>query len=162
MQTQSIEHDKFLILSANLIHKALVEPSRTAAKRLYRDLFDGQAVPLATVAMEDSARARFTLALEYSEFRGRLNFGAFQASVKTLLANIARTIKEDRDIRVFNSQGDTGAMIFGITGVTVDREQPNVMVLAAQPGRDSEITTLQLMYLDPAQFTQQASASTAD
>lgn len=157
-QTQAIEQDKFLILAANLLHKALVEPSRTSAKRLFRELEKGSAVPLATIEMEDKSHARFTLALEYSEFCGRLNFGAFQASVKTLLSNIAKTVQEKGELRVFNAQEETGAMIFGITGVTIESEQPNVMVLAAQPGQDSEITTLQLMYLDPTQFTAQAQA----
>ena len=158
MQSQAIEQDRFLVLSANLLHKALVEPSRTASKRLFRELEKGEAVPLATVAMDDSGQARFSLALEHSEFRGRLNFGAFQASVKTLLGNIARTVEEKREVRVFSAQGDTGAMIFGVTGLTVEGDQPNVMVLAAAPSSDSAETALQLMYLDPAQFTQPESA----
>ncbi|MFK7976861.1 MAG: hypothetical protein AB8C02_12040 [Halioglobus sp.] len=156
--TQAIEQDKFLILAANLLHKALVEPSRTSSKRLYRELEKGQAVPLASVEMEDKSQARFTLALEHSEFCGRLNFGAFQASVKTLLSNIVKNVKEKQDLRVFNAQEETGAMIFGITGVTMEAEQANVMVLAAQPSPDAQMTTLQLMYLDPTQFTEAAQA----
>lgn len=156
--TQAIDQDKFLILAANLLHKALVEPSRTTAKRLYRELEKGQAVPLAAVEMEDKSQARFTLALEHSEFCGRLNFGAFQASVKTLLSNIVKNVKEKRELRVFNAQENTGAMIFGITGVTMESEQANVLVLAAQPAQDTQVTTLQLMYLDPKQFAAEAKA----
>lgn len=154
--TQAIEQDKFLILAANLLHKALVEPSRTTAKRLFRELEKGTAVPLAAVEMDDKSRARFTLALEHSEYCGRLNFGAFQASLKMLLSNIVKTINEKRELRVFNAQEESGAMIFGITGVTMESEQVNVMVLAAQPAQEAQVTTLQLMYLDPEQFTQEA------
>lgn len=157
--TQAIEQDKFLILAANLLHKALVEPSRTSAKRLYRELEKGTAVPLAAVEMEDKSQARFTLALEHSEFCGRLNFGAFQASVKTLLSNIVKTINEKRELRVFNAQSENGAMIFGVTGVTMESDQANVMVLAAQPAQETQVTTLQLMYLDPGQFAQETQPS---
>lgn len=158
MQSQEIGRDKFLIMSANMLHKALVEPSRADGKQVFKRLQKGEAVPLATVAFKGSGQARFTLALEHSEYRGRLNFGAFQSGVKTLLGNIARTIDSKQDARVFNAQGNSNAMIFGITGVTFEGNQPNVMVLAAVPSPQNDVTALQLMYLDPDQFTEDESA----
>lgn len=156
----SMEPQRFLLMAAHLIHRALVEPSRTECKQCYRALEDGKVTPLARVEMEDKSQAHFTLALEHSEFRGRLNFGAFSASVKLLLANIAKAIEEDKPLRIFGAQDGSaegaqgGAMIFGVTAVTVEDNTPNVMVLAADPS-DADQTRLQLMYLDPAQFVSQ-------
>ena len=158
MQSQEIGRDKFLIMSANLLHRALVEPSRADCKQLFKRLQKGEQVPLAAVEIKDAGHARFTLALENSEFRGTLNFSAFQSSLKALLGNIARTIEAKQDARVFNAQGDSGAMIFGITGVTFEGNQPNVLVLAAAPSPHSADTALQLMYLDPDQFTEDQTA----
>ncbi len=152
IQTQAIGQDKFLLMSANLLHRKLIEPSRTASKRVYRELAEGQPVLLANVEMEDKSQARFTLALEHSEYQGRLNFGAFRASVAALLNNIAAALKEEKELRTFNAQEGSGAMIFGITAVTLEGGKPNVMVLAANPGEQDETTKLQLMYLDPSQF----------
>lgn len=161
IQTQAIGQDKFLLMSANLLHRALIEPSRTACKRVYRELAEGQAVHLANVEMEDKSQARFTLALEHSEYLGRLNFGAFRASVAALLGNISKALKEEKELKTFNAQQDSGAMIFGITAVTLEGGKPNVMVLAAHPGEQDETTKLQLMYLDPSQFATEGGAAGA-
>ena len=43
-------------------------------------------------------------------------------------------------------------MIFGITAVTVEDEQPNVLVLGTKADEEQGSVMLRLMYLDPAQF----------
>ena len=42
------------------------------------------------------------------------------------------------------------------TGLTVEEQQPNVMVLASQTLDSDASVTLKLMYLDPSQFLEQA------
>jgi hypothetical protein len=162
IQTQAIAQDKFLMLSVNLLHKALVEPTRTETKTLYKALSEGKAVPLATVQMEDKSNARFSLALEHSEFRGKLNYGAFRGSVTTLINNISQALTEEKELKVFNAQQEGGAMIFGVTALTVEDGEPNVMVLAAEPGTENELTKLQLMYLDPQQFAAAADSGSEE
>ena len=157
IQNQSLPMDKFLLLAVNLLHGALMEPSRTRAKRVFKELHEGRAVALRTIEMEDKSRAQFGLALDHSEFRGRLNYGAFCASVESLVANIAGTLKEGREITVFNAREGRDSTIFGISGPTVEDDQPNVLVLAVEPGRDN-VTILRLMYLDPEQFKGQQQA----
>lgn len=161
IQTQSLSQEKFLTVSANLLHKALVEPSRTQAKKLFRVLEEGAAVPLAAIQMEDQSTVRFALSLDYSEFRGRLNFGGFKASLVVLINNISRALEEKRELTVFDSQQDDNTMVFGVTAATVEAGQPNVMVLAAGPGQQEEVTMLRLMYLDPSQFSNEASSAQA-
>jgi hypothetical protein len=153
IQSQSLSQEKFLLLSVNLLHKALVEPTRTEAKRIFRTLEEGSAVPLAAVQMEDKSTARFALSLDYSEFRGRLNFGGFRASLVALIDNISRALGEERKLSVFDSQQGDNTMVFGVTAATVEAGQTNVMVLAAGPGQSQEVTQLRLMYVDPAQFS---------
>ena len=153
IHSQSLSQEKFLLLSVNLLHKALVEPTRTEAKRVFRALEEGSAVPLAAVQMEDKSTARFALALDHSEFRGRLNFGGFRGSLVALIDNISRALGEKRKLTVFDSQKGDNTMVFGVTAATVEAGQTNVMVLAAGPGQSQEVTQLRLMYLDPAQFS---------
>jgi len=154
LQNQSIPRDKFLMMSVNLLHKAFIEASRTEAKKLYRIIADGALVKLTNVEMEDKSTLGIHLALDQSEYRGKLNYGAFRASIGTLIGNVGQTLKEEKEYPSFSAEGDTGSTIFGITAVTVEDEQPNVMVMSTDPqGRDASVT-LRLMYLDPAQFTE--------
>ena len=153
----SMPQAKFLHLSVNLLHRALLEPGRTEVKRLFRELVEGRDTPLARVEMEDGASASFNLALDHSEFRGRLNFGAFRTSLVTLLKNITDALGESKELKVFGAQQDSGAVIFGVTAVTVENGMPNVMVLSADSGSGATGTTLRLLYLDPGQFQRELS-----
>jgi len=153
-RTQPITQDKFLLIAVKLLHRALVEPARTTCKRGFRELCEGRRLPLSRVSMPDGSTARFVLVMDYSEFRGRLNFGAFRASLETLLNNLAAVLKAGGKVPLFNAE-HPDAMIFGITAVTVEDEQPNVMVLGTEPD-DGGTMVLKLMYLDPAQFREGA------
>ncbi|GAB5451987.1 MAG: hypothetical protein Hals2KO_23150 [Halioglobus sp.] len=155
----SLPHNQFLLVAGNLLHRALLEPTRAEAKQRFRGLQDGRSLALQTVQMEDGSHARFGVALDYSEFRGRLNFGAFRASVQTLVGNISDALKEEREVKTFTADGNDAAMIFGITGVTLEAQQANVMVLGIEPDSAGQATLLKLMYLDPQQFLPQESAS---
>lgn len=151
---QSIPRDRFLLMAANLLHKAFIEASRTDAKKLFRALAEGGAVRLTRVRMEDESVLGVNLALDHSEFRGNLNFGAFRASVGTLVGNVGQALKEQRDYPMFGGDGENRQTIFGITAVTVEDRQPNVMVLGSEPVDADASVTLRLMYVDPSQFAQ--------
>lgn len=161
-QFHSISRDKFLVLAANLLHRALIEPARTEAKRVYRALAAGETVHLSTVQMENDSRAAFHLSLAHGEFCGSLNYSAFRASVAALIGNIARAVREEKELKVFNALNGGSAMIFGITAVTQVAGERNVMVLAADLRDDGEATVLQLMYLDPTQFAGVAVSAAGD
>ncbi|MEZ5571559.1 MAG: hypothetical protein R3E64_05990 [Halioglobus sp.] len=161
-QMQSMPQEKFLLVAVNLVHQALVEATRTEAKKTYNQLFNGNTVELTTVRMEDESTASFQLSLAHSEFKGKLNFGAFRASVSTLVGNVARALREQKEIKVFNALNGGSAMIFGITAVTLENNQTNVMVLAADTRKEADATTLQLMYLDPTQFATRSPVAPSD
>lgn len=153
VQSRPIAQQQFLLVAVNLLHRAFVACTRAEAKQRYRRLADGHQLLLGDVRLQDESTARFAVSLDSSEHIGRLNFSGFRGSVEVLLANLARALKEERELPVFGSD-DTGATIFGATGVTAAGGRANVMVLAAGPGEGQDITVLQLLYLDPAQFEQ--------
>lgn len=155
-QTQPLSPERFLLVALNLLHRAFGEASRAQAKALFRTLQEGAAVALSTVEMEDGSRAAFGLSLDQSEFRGRLNYGGFRASLDILLGNISTSLKEEKPVPVFTTQGEGDDTLFGITALTVEGEQPNVLMLAARPDAGAGGTVLRLMYMDPAQFAEQA------
>ena len=162
-QTQSIPTGKFLSMSANLLHRAFIEASRTSAKQAFRELSGGDPVAIATVKMEDDSTVRFRVALDHSEFRGRFNYGAFRASLATLLANIAKALREGKQVPTFAGSEGKETTIFGVAAVTVEEGTPSVMVLGADLGAPGAGVLLRLMYLDPAQFEQrQVAGSRSD
>ena len=160
IETQSIPREQFLTIAVNLLHRAFMESKRDDAKNLFRSVFEGKRVALTNVQMEDKSSVRFDLSMDASEYDGSLNFGAFRASLTALLSNIAEALKSEREITTFNAQGDPDNIIFGVTGVNVDRGIPSVMVLSTHADARDAAIQLRLMYLDYSQFlaSQQESA----
>ncbi len=151
-KNQSMPREKFLMMAVNLLHRAFVESTRTEAKNTYREIAEGRAVHLTTVQMEDGSTSRFGIRLDQSEYRGKLNYGAFRASLATLINNIGQALKDQREVNVFNAQDNPDTLLFGVTSVTLEDDIPNVMVLGAELGSRTGESTLNLMYLDPSQF----------
>ena len=157
---QDLPKDKFLLIAINLLHRQLVVAPRTEAKRLSRELLEGRIAELTTVRMEDDSLLHFRLELDQSEFRGKLNFSALRDSLGVLTDNILRALREQRDVTVFNMEKRESSVLFGITGVTVEAGQSNVLVLGADTSGKPGNALLRLMYLDPQQFAGQGSAAT--
>ena len=151
-KNQSMPREKFLLMAANLLHRAFVDSTRTEAKNTYREIAEGMAVHLNTVQMEDGSTSRFAIRLDHSEYRGKINYGAFRASLGTLIGNIGQALKDEREVNVFNAQDNPATMLFGVTSVTLEDDIPNVMVLGAELGTRPGESVLNLMYLDPSQF----------
>ncbi|MFV8817641.1 hypothetical protein [Haliea sp. E17] len=152
--SHTLTRDQFLTIAVNLLHRAFVESPRTDAKNLYRALAEGKRVALTNLKMDDGSTVRFDLSLDHSEFVGTLNYGAFRASLRSVLGNIAQALQEKKDFPVFTAQNEPNRSIFGITGVTVEDGTPAVMVLASITDSSSPAVLLQLAYLDHTQFAQ--------
>ena len=151
--TQSMPQDKFLTMAANILHKAFIESSRTRAKNAYKALILGKTVLLTTVQMEDKSTVRFNVALDYTEFRGTINYSTFRTSLALLLTSLSESLQKGEPLTVFSAHQDPNSMIFGVSAVTAEAENQNVMVLGADMGGGEPSVVLKLMYLDQEQFT---------
>jgi len=150
----NIPTEQFLLIAINLLHRELIAVPRTQGKRLFRELEQGKVIPLKTIRMEDRSTVAFRLEMDHSEFDGKLNYGAFRSGLSVLLNNISRTLQEKRQVKVFQMQNREQSVMFGVTGVTLEREVPQVLVLGADTSGPPGNVLLRLMYLDRRQFVQ--------
>ena len=160
IESQSMPREQFLTVAINLLNRAFLEAKRADAKNLFRTVSEGKRVALTNLQMEDKSTVRFDLSMDHSEYAGTLNFGAFRNSLAALLTNLAAAIRNEDEIVTFGAEGDPDNIIFGITGVTVDRDVPSVLVLSTHTGGRDASVWLRLMYLDYEQFM--ASQQTPD
>ena len=150
--SHTLPQDQFLNIAGNLLLKAFIENSRTQAKNVFKELVKGKRAILTTVQMEDKSKVRFDVSLDYSEFIGTINFGAFKTSLTLLISSLSESLKAEEQITVFSSEGESNTMIFAVTGLTQDDDATNIMVLGADMSPDSPTVTLKLMYIDHEQF----------
>jgi hypothetical protein len=163
IETQSMPREQFLTIAINLLHRAFMDAKRTDAKNLFKAVSEGKRVALTNLQMEDKSSVRFDLSMDHSEYAGTLNFGAVRSSLTALLSNLVDAVKEQREITTFGAEGDSANIIFGVTGVTVEKEVPSVLVLSTSTGGQEAAVMLRLMYLDYQQFlaSQQSDGDTA-
>ena len=157
-QTQSIPKDKFLRIAANLLHKTLLEVPRTQAKNAFKELSQGRPFHLATVKMEDESTVRFSVNLDHSEFNGKLNFGAFRTSLGLLVSNLGQILVDNKEFAVFSEEANPDVMIFGVTAVTREADNTNIMVLGADISDGQPSVLLRLLYIDDSQFLEPKTA----
>ncbi len=157
VQSQSLPRDKFLTMAANLLHQRLLDVPRTQAKNVFKEMTAGRVINLATVKMEDQSTVRFTVNLDYSEYKGKLNFSGFRSSLTLLISNLGRALNDNREITMFSAENDENSTIFGVTAVTQDDKTPNTMVLGANTAEGRPTVMLRLMYIDNSQFVDQQS-----
>lgn len=149
-------------MSVNLLNRALLENTRTEAKKVFRELVDGRTVALTNVKLEDESMVRMDLAMDHSEFPGKINFRAFRTSLAVLLSNYVEALKNPESIKTFNKREDPSSMLFGITSVVVDDGVPSVLALGAETARPDASILLQLSFLDPQQFADNNVGNNAD
>jgi len=101
--------------------------------------------------MEDGEIADFALALDASEYVGKLPFSAFRNSLNALLQNLVVALKDEGKVKSFEEENST-TTLFGVFGVTKFNGEALVLALSADMNRPNLGTILKLMYLEPNQF----------
>lgn len=155
-RTQSIPQDKLLAIAANILDKAFFDTGRVQAKRRYQALEKGDRVFLINLGMEGASELQVDVRLDRAELHNKLNFSAFRDLIGQLLVAIASQLKTKRPLSVFSTQ-DKGRWSYLIPAVHRGAERDDVMLLgldARHPGK----LTLELLFIDPAQFSAQAAS----
>ena len=156
-QQHTLSRDKFLTVANNVIYKSLLEAQRASAKNIYRAVSEGKRVALMTIRMDEESESRFDLTLDHSEFRGKLNFGAFRSSVQALVGSVSEVLQSEKKITTF-TDGDSGNVLFGVPGFTQQGEQFNALMLVVDVGVAGTVL-LRLQYMNPGQFVQTEGAA---
>jgi hypothetical protein len=149
-QQHNLPRDKFLTVANNVVYKSLLDTQRTNAKNIYRAVSEGKRVALMTIRMDEDSESRFDLTLDHSEFRGKLNFGAFRASVQALVGSVSELLQQEKDITTFTDEA-SGNILFGVPGFTQEDGHFNALMLAVDTSVAGTVL-LRLQYMDPEQF----------
>jgi hypothetical protein len=154
---QSISAEKLLTISVNLLHQAFGDSTRLLAKHRFQYLENGKSVYLATVRMEDGSELKVNIRLERSELVGKLNFSGFRQLVAQLVGACVRQLESKQPLNTFSDQ-DGKRWIYLIPALYQSDAALNMLVLGANMRQPGEVT-IELMFVDPAQFKQQERVS---
>lgn len=164
MESNSLRISQEQMLTS--IHEQLTvhffQSGKTVAKSDFNQLKDGQAIDflkLSTSRGEVSAK----LALNHSEFVGKLNYSKFRDALGAHLNYIAQTVNNKQGLNVLTNE-ETGAFLYNLPGLINHDDVLNVLVTGIEQKKPGEIV-ITLMFLNPDAYReaiQQTAEATGD
>lgn len=149
-QAISLQPQQLLTLAQQVLYKCFFEASREQAKQIYNEIEKGKQATLFSIEMGQGQQMQGKLALDHSEFIGRLNFSHFRTALGGMINHISDKAKNKEEPTTFTNQ-QNGELLFHVPGFVEENGQLNVLVLTVvQPSRG--VLAFRLMFVDPNQY----------
>lgn len=148
----SLKPDKILSAIHQHVGACFFGGTKTQAKQAYNDLRAGKPLPLLEISAADRGKVVGILALDASEFVGKLNYKAFRDALASHLNRIAEKLNNNESLNILTNQ-DTGAMLFHIPGLVQVDDKVNVLVTGIEQAKPGELL-IRLMFINPDNYRQ--------
>ena len=149
----NIDPRRLFNLGANLIAAGFIKQNSTEAKKLFKELKQGEPVKGGQLKSEKSGEViPIKLELDRKEFRGQFNFPNFDVSVRALLQKFETEVRKDKELKTLRTltNRDTGEVLFNIpSGLSIDNNI-NVLMMAVHPQNDCMV--VKLIFMEPEPF----------
>ena len=151
MSYQQIDLDPRLFLGALLenLNNHFFANTRDDSKRLYVSLTEKTSVPFMHINAAESGEIHCDLALDSSEYVGKLNYGQFRKCLAVMMQSVSSRIEAKQDLNVMNS--DNGDILFNVPGIVQSDSQLNVLVSGVSQTGPGKVV-IRLMFLDPSLY----------
>ena len=159
MSYQQIDLDPALFLGALLenLNNHFFANTRDESKRLYMSLAAQKTVPFMHVNAAESGEIYCDLALDNSEYVGKLNYGQFRKCLAVMMHSISNRLEAKQDLNVMNSEN--GDILFNVPGIVQSDSTLNVLVSGISQAGPGKIV-IRLMFLEPNQYVAATSPAT--
>jgi hypothetical protein len=126
------------------------DAGKTEAKLAYNQLHAGTRLPLLEISSSKHGKVVGSLALDSSEFVGKLNYRQFRDALASHLNLVGERLNNKEGLNIMTS-AETGAMLFNLPGAVKQDDTVNFLVTGIEQGKPGELT-VRLMFLDPTHF----------
>ena len=152
-QNLNIDPRRLFNLGANLIAAGFIKQNSTEAKKLFKELKQGDAIKGGQLKSEKSGEViPIKLELDRKEFRGQFNFPNFDVSIRALLQKFETEVRKDKELKTLRTltNPDNGEVLFNIpSGLSID-DNINVLMMAVKP--ESDCIIVKLAFMEPEPF----------
>ena len=152
-QNLNIDPRRLFNLGANLIAAGFIKQNSTEAKKLFKELKQGDAIKGGQLKSEKTGEViPIKLELDRKEFRGQFNFPNFDVSIRALLQKFETEVRKDNELKTLRTltNPDNGEVLFNIpSGLSID-DNINVLMMAVKP--ESDCIIVKLAFMEPEPF----------
>lgn len=143
----SISQEKMLVSIHEQLSVHFFGCGKTVSKSEFNMLKEGEQIELLTISSSTRGDIKGMLALNASQFVGKLNYSAFRDALGAHLNHIAHCINNKQSLNVLTNQ-DNGAFLYNLPGFVERDGQLNVLVTGVVQEKPGEIV-ISLMFLNP-------------
>lgn len=146
-------------VSCGILYQAFFRQTRNRIKALFKDIKKGKTVALGKLNLErknndtgeviEQLDIRLNMKLNRDEYRGAINFPAFETVLGAMLSRISEHLKDKKDLNILTDE--KGTALVHVPGVIQVDGQFNVLVMAFEPQKDNSML-MHLMFVDPDQY----------
>ena len=140
----------------NNLNKRFFEATRNDAKQLYMAVRDGRGIPFMAIVIPDKGDINCSLALDQSQFVGKLNFTFFRRALASHLQRIAEKLGAHEDVNMYTNEAN-GDKIFNLPGLVETNNAVNILVTCIEQ-REAGSMTIRLTFLDPENLASQSNS----
>ncbi len=152
-QNLNIDPRRLFNLGANLIAAGFIKQNSTEAKKLFKELKQGDAIKGGQLKSEKTGEViPIKLELDRKEFRGQFNFPNFDVSIRALLQKFETEVRKDKELKTLRTltNPETGEVLFNVpSGLSID-DNINVLMMAVKP--ESDCIIVKLAFMEPEPF----------
>ncbi|MEJ2761059.1 MAG: hypothetical protein P8126_05840 [Gammaproteobacteria bacterium] len=145
-----------LALILKMLNKVFFAVSRDDAKRLYQIIAGGERAPFMSFETRSGATFTCRLALDSSEYDGKLNFSAFRGALAAHLHQVSKALKEETSLNLF-SNDEGNETIFHHPGIIQAEGRTNILVSGFEQ-QDAGTLCIKLLFLNPEKLAEAASS----
>ena len=152
-QSINIDSKKLFNLGANMMVAGFVNQTPENAKKLFKDLKQGDALRTGELSSQNSCfKIPVKLQLDRSEYRGQFNFPNFELSLKAMLQKFQTEVRKDKELKELRTLTNetTGGILFNLPSGVEINGNVNVLMMAVEPMADCIV--IKLMFVNPDQF----------
>ena len=152
-QNLNIDPRRLFNLGANLIAAGFIKQNSTEAKKLFKELKQGDAIKGGQLKSDKTGEViPIKLELDRKEFRGQFNFPNFDVSIRALLQKFETEVRKDKELKTLRTltNPENGEVLFNIpSGLSID-DNINVLMMAVKP--ESDCIIVKLAFMEPEPF----------
>lgn len=152
-QNLNIDPRRLFNLGANIIAAGFIKQNSTEAKKLFKELKQGDAIKGGQLKSEKTGEViPIKLELDRKEFCGQFNFPNFDVSVRALLQKFETEVRKDKELKTLRTltNPETGEVLFNVpSGLSID-DNINVLMMAVKP--ESDCIIVKLAFMEPEPF----------
>ncbi|CAI8320362.1 MAG: hypothetical protein ACJ0QY_01445 [Porticoccaceae bacterium] len=152
-QNLNIDPRRLFNLGANLVAAAFIKQDANEAKKLFKELKQGDAIKGGQLKSEKTGEViPIKLELDRNEYRGQFNFPNFNVAVRSLLKKFETEVRKDKELKELRTltNNENGEVLFNIpSGVQIDGDI-NVLMMAVKP--ESDCIIVRLVFMEPEPF----------